>query len=164
MKQTYSKSAYSEKLKDPRWQKLRLEVMNRSEFHCEICGDGSSTLHVHHKEYFKGREVWEYEIGQLSCICEDCHDAIHGSIDALKLICSYVALDGPGSSDEVAALIAGYIGMPKEKFFELTQLHQSPPTYLAFYDCGASAAELSSTLASKYYQEWRSKQDGEVNG
>lgn len=46
-----TKSSYSEKLKDPRWQKKRLEVMESNEFCCEMCGDNESTLHVHHKEY-----------------------------------------------------------------------------------------------------------------
>jgi methionyl-tRNA synthetase len=58
-------SAYWEKLKDPRWQKLRLEAMQKADFHCERCGDGESTLNVHHKEYFKGREPWEYKPKQL---------------------------------------------------------------------------------------------------
>lgn len=49
MVKKYSTSTYAEKLKDPRWQKLRLEVMNRNEFHCEICGSGESTLWLEEK-------------------------------------------------------------------------------------------------------------------
>ncbi len=39
---------YSEKLKDPRWQKKRLEIFQRDEFHCQQCGDGENTLCVHY--------------------------------------------------------------------------------------------------------------------
>jgi hypothetical protein len=64
---------YSDKLRDPRWQKLRLEVMNRAYFTCEKCFDDKSTLHVHHNYYVGGREPWEYRADSLSCICENCH-------------------------------------------------------------------------------------------
>jgi hypothetical protein len=64
---------YSEKLKDPRWQKLRLEVMNRENFRCEDCGGGKLTLHVHHNYYAPGRNPWEYPTASLSCLCEACH-------------------------------------------------------------------------------------------
>ena len=30
---------YSEKLKDPRWQKKRLEILERDNFRCQYCGD-----------------------------------------------------------------------------------------------------------------------------
>lgn len=45
------KEIYSEKLKDPRWQKKRLEILNRDEFACRFCGDNKSTLNVHHISY-----------------------------------------------------------------------------------------------------------------
>jgi len=40
---------YAEKLRDPRWQRRRLEKLDAADFHCESCGDGESTLHVHHR-------------------------------------------------------------------------------------------------------------------
>ena len=67
---------YSEKLRDPRWQKLRLEVMSRAGFGCENCGDKNSTLHIHHSYYVSKRDPWEYPIGSLSCLCENCHEKI----------------------------------------------------------------------------------------
>lgn len=42
---------YYEMLKDPRWQKKRLEIMERDEFACRDCGDKESTLNVHHTYY-----------------------------------------------------------------------------------------------------------------
>ena len=64
---------YSEKLKDPRWQKKRLEVMERDGFTCRDCGATHKTLHVHHCMYEKG-EPWETDSRFLLTLCEDCHD------------------------------------------------------------------------------------------
>jgi 5-methylcytosine-specific restriction endonuclease McrA len=52
---------YFEKLKDPRWQRKRLEVMERAGFACEYCGSATETLNVHHGFYEKGKEPWEYD-------------------------------------------------------------------------------------------------------
>lgn len=65
--------SYSEKLKDPRWQKCRLRVMERDGFVCRECGDGDKTLHVHHLYYMKGLEPWEYEGAALITLCDRCH-------------------------------------------------------------------------------------------
>jgi len=35
---------YKDKLKDPRWQKLRLEVLNDNNFTCQYCGDAETTF------------------------------------------------------------------------------------------------------------------------
>ena len=42
---------YKEKLLDPRWQKKRLEILNRDNFTCQCCGDDKKTLNIHHKYY-----------------------------------------------------------------------------------------------------------------
>jgi|DEB0MinimDraft_6_1074348.scaffolds.fasta_scaffold02477_3 hypothetical protein len=63
---------YKEKLKDPRWQKKRLEILNRDEFTCVCCGDDESTLHVHHLSY--NGDPWETERNQLETLCEACHE------------------------------------------------------------------------------------------
>lgn len=62
---------YSEKLKDPRWQKKRLEVMSRDEFKCRLCWDDKTTLHVHHTKY--NGEPWEADSDCLVTLCEHCH-------------------------------------------------------------------------------------------
>lgn len=64
---------YAEKLRDPRWQKKRLEVMNRDGFKCKSCGDATSTLNVHHKYYEKGAMPWDYPETALVTLCEKCH-------------------------------------------------------------------------------------------
>lgn len=66
-------SKYSEKLKDPRWQKKRLEILERDKWTCRICEDTTSTLVVHHRDYLPGKEPWEYPDDLLITLCEDCH-------------------------------------------------------------------------------------------
>lgn len=69
-----ARQEYYEKLKDPRWQKKRLEVLQRDEFMCRKCYDDKSTLNVHHTYYQKGFEPWEYPLSSLITLCESCHE------------------------------------------------------------------------------------------
>lgn len=65
--------SYSDLLLDPRWQKKRLEVLNRSRWKCEECGSSTKTLHVHHRYYVAGRMPWEYPDACLQALCKTCH-------------------------------------------------------------------------------------------
>jgi len=76
-------SEYSKKFKDPRWQKRRLEVLEKYGFECVNCGDDQNTLHVHHTHYIKGRNPWEYSDDELIVFCDKCHKAWH---DAKRII------------------------------------------------------------------------------
>lgn len=63
--------------KDPRWQKKRLQVMERDGFMCRSCQDTGTTLNVHHAvPYRKDTKPWEYEDDELITLCEDCHKKI----------------------------------------------------------------------------------------
>lgn len=64
---------YGEKLQDPRWQRKRLEILERDLFTCLLCGDKNTTLHIHHKEYLPGRQPWEYEDDNFLTLCKHCH-------------------------------------------------------------------------------------------
>jgi hypothetical protein len=66
--------SYAELLRDPRWQRKRLEVMEAADFTCVECGDKTTTLNVHHTYYEKGRKPWEYDARDLRCLCEPCHE------------------------------------------------------------------------------------------
>lgn len=68
--------SYSEKLKHPKWQKKRLEILERDEFTCKNCGDSSSELHVHHIKYVFNTEIWDYENQYLITLCKVCHNKI----------------------------------------------------------------------------------------
>jgi hypothetical protein len=67
-------TTYTEKLRDPRWQRKRLEIMQRDNFTCTQCGDTSTTQNVHHWEYVK--EPWDAKNADLVTVCETCHKEI----------------------------------------------------------------------------------------
>jgi|LSQX01.1.fsa_nt_gb hypothetical protein len=69
-----NEKTYYEKLKDPRWQKKRLAIMQRDEFRCCFCGEDKITLNVHHIEYSKTRNPWDTEDNNLVTLCENCHE------------------------------------------------------------------------------------------
>ena len=66
-------SKYSDKFKDPRWQKKRLEIMERDKFTCLMCAATDKTLNVHHLYYKRNADPWDYENHELITLCEDCH-------------------------------------------------------------------------------------------
>lgn len=68
---------YSEKLRDPRWQKMRLKVMERDGFTCQFCWAKDKTLNVHHKSYSRGRDPWDYPGTNFLTLCDDCHKKAH---------------------------------------------------------------------------------------
>ena len=68
------RETYLEKFKDPRWQKMSLEVMNRDGFTCQLCFDSESTVNVHHRYYEDDKNPWEYSLEALVTLCETCHE------------------------------------------------------------------------------------------
>jgi len=68
--------SYADQLRDPRWQKRRLEVLERANWTCERCSDTENTLHVHHGYYERGLAPWEYPHETLYCLCETCHEVV----------------------------------------------------------------------------------------
>lgn len=80
---------YSDKLKNPKWQRKRLEILKRDDFTCKYCGDKETELHVHHKSY-RGNP-WESNNKELQTICKHCHLIIHklGDITQFKVIKHY---------------------------------------------------------------------------
>jgi hypothetical protein len=103
-----TKKVYGEKLRDPRWQKLRLEIMNRDGFACKLCHDAKSTLNIHHLKY--EREPWDCAPEYLITLCEDCHyivtflafDMLNETIEIRKIIrpkhTAFIALSSLGAS------------------------------------------------------------------
>lgn len=62
---------YSEKLKHPKWQKKRLEILQRDKFKCKLCFDTETELHIHHSKYTK--EPWDAPSKDLITYCKHCH-------------------------------------------------------------------------------------------
>lgn len=116
-------STYSEKFKDPRWQKKRLEILNRDKFKCRKCGDEKSTLHIHHILYKYGNDPWDYSNKNLITLCKDCHSVISDiklSNDEFK-VCKISKLSSDDKKNKVLLLsysekihfVATYNGMQK---------------------------------------------------
>lgn len=82
--------SYAQKLKDPRWQKLRLLMMERDGWACRLCGDGSETLNVHHLYYLPRTDPWMYPDTAYLTTCETCHKRIHEAKEALERAISHV--------------------------------------------------------------------------
>lgn len=66
-------SVYTELLKDPRWQKKRLEILERDKWTCQMCFDDTSTLTVHHRTYLDKTNPWDYPDVLLVTLCISCH-------------------------------------------------------------------------------------------
>jgi len=131
------KKKYSEKLKDPRWQKMRLQILERDGWCCQRCLDSESTLHVHHLRYVPDWEPWEYPPNLCLTLCEECHnieyemmpDAISNLIEQIKdkgflsnsireLASAFNGLDVV-CAPEVTASIIEYVFRDGELFAEL---------------------------------------------
>ena len=65
-------TTYGDLLKDPRWQRKRLEIFNRDGWECQHCFEKNKTLNIHHIKYI-GEYPWETPDKYLITLCEDCH-------------------------------------------------------------------------------------------
>jgi hypothetical protein len=72
-------SSYADKLRDPRWQRKRLEVMQRDGWCCVECGTEDRTLTVHH-DWYVG-EPWDAPFAALRTLCDKCHRNFHRKAD-----------------------------------------------------------------------------------
>ncbi len=105
---------YAEKLRDPRWQKKRLKILNRDGFKCRDCGGDNKTLHVHHCHYAKG-DPWKTPDGCLLSLCEDCHSKRQFSENILK--------------EEFGTLLANLSDECRVKLFECFQMLWQDPDF-----------------------------------
>jgi len=81
--------SYAEKLKDPRWQKRRLEILERDGWSCRQCESKTESLQVHHLRYSK--EPWDTKSEHLVTLCEECHKKVQCLWDKMiDLICDHV--------------------------------------------------------------------------
>lgn len=88
-------TAYADKLRDPRWQQVRLKVMERDEWKCVWCGCKTETLNVHHGAYQRGLAPWEYPPDHLWTLCHSCHEKVGAVMDQIN---SDIAQFRPGHS------------------------------------------------------------------
>ncbi len=123
---------YAEKLRDPRWQKKRLEILERDEWTCQLCGDKETTLVVHHRWYRKGKDPWDYPDNCLATLCESCHEQETGAIsqcdgylqmirenlwsDDLQSLAVDIAFGGPHSYNDLSVELASRVMIHPEWF------------------------------------------------
>lgn len=69
-------TSYADKLKDPRWQRIRLRVFERDGWRCTKCGREDLELHTHHSEYL-GPDPWDTPLDRLTTLCDECHKETH---------------------------------------------------------------------------------------
>lgn len=100
-----ARMSYADQLKHPNWQRKRLEVLEAHDFTCLECGSKEKTLHVHHKQYIKGRMAWDYESDNFEALCEDCHKEAH---DRKELLTRVIAQFPSSMHDVLAALLVGF--------------------------------------------------------
>ena len=70
---------YAQKLKDPRWKVRRLEIIKAFNGKCAHC-DSTNRIEVHHINYRKDREPWEYRDSELMCLCRNCHELVESEV------------------------------------------------------------------------------------
>lgn len=104
---------YAEKLKDPRWQKKRLLIMQRDNFTCRFCGDNESTLNVHHLSY--SANPWDTPDDELITICEDCHQYEHDNRKNIE--------DQLISTLRIRGYPAGFLISIYEAFYYMQKFH-----------------------------------------
>jgi len=120
---------YSDKLKDPRWQKKRLEIFERDNWTCIFCGEEEKTLSVHHLYYDKGNP-WEVRNAALVTVCEGCHKKesefnINRSMNTMSVqdlsfhvLQMYIRASSEDLTDLLLNLLKADIEYPEDEFSE----------------------------------------------
>jgi len=83
---------YSDKLKSPRWQRKRLEIMQRDNFKCCICDNVEKELNVHHLYYIKDTDPWDYDDECYVTLCVDCHNHVHTVMTKIVALIAFKAI------------------------------------------------------------------------
>lgn len=77
---------YADKLKDPRWQRKRLEILERDGWKCRRCGEKTKTLHVHHVAYLRGKAPWGHPDTGMLTLCHGCHEIAEHTAELFKSV------------------------------------------------------------------------------
>lgn len=120
--------SYYDKLRDPRWQKMRLKIMERDRFSCRFCYDTESTLNVHHFFYDHGADPWDYPAESLITLCERCHVEFHVSRFGQSIVQALVI--GGAGLQELLSVQYAFMGafeegpcpmpLPRERWGDVT--------------------------------------------
>ncbi len=69
---------------DDRWIQLGKSLRRSRGNSCQSCKRGDVATQVHHVNYRRGAEIWDYDEEELVLLCAECHDKIHKSIIAFR--------------------------------------------------------------------------------
>jgi hypothetical protein len=107
---------YSDLLRDPRWQRRRLEIFQRDNWTCQECGSKNNTLHVHHKCYLPDISPWEYIGELLITMCKECHEIEQSvsTIEQKNLIASFYFFGAKSGDLEPLYFALSYLGKNKK--------------------------------------------------
>ncbi len=76
-------TTYDNYLKTDWWQTLRRRALKNQEYHCQLCNDYNTELHVHHRSY--KRKCTPNERKDLVVLCAGCHKMFHDRIGIKQL-------------------------------------------------------------------------------
>lgn len=155
-------------LKDPRWQRKRLEIMQRDNFTCQHCGATDKTLQVHHLWYSKLNKPWEYDDDSYLTLCSRCHEIetecnneLYDDFCDLKTIAGQWGF----SKQFLDAVIQRMSSMVNDFLCEEEERELDPNVVALFYDaiCGtqlfsdAKALEKMGVDMSEYFAHVKTK-------
>jgi hypothetical protein len=110
---------YSEKLKDPRWQEKRLEILERDDYTCYMCEDEANN--VHHLRYYG--EPWEVDNEDLISLCYECHTKWHANEQYKKLLINKLSKFHPSIYKDIIVLLETIEEMlPKTDLDDITHV------------------------------------------
>lgn len=138
---------YLEKFKDPRWQKLRLKVFERDEWACQKCFNEKLTLNVHHINYLKDKEPWEYPIEALITLCEECHNEEVETRPNYERSLLF-ALREKFLAEDVSEIGIGFHTMP--------MLH-TPEVIASVYQLALTDENIQRELIDRYFEHLKEK-------
>jgi hypothetical protein len=147
-----AKTSYWQKLRDPRWQKRRLEIMDRDKFACRMCGNDRETLNVHHLAYERNGEPWDTDEYLLVTLCEPCHEEFHDANPGANWIATLIQAGASWDDIHVIREYFGYIADgPSPRQYtrkEWSAIHEGVFELLGAVQYGASGEELRNALVA----------------
>lgn len=114
---------YAEKLRSPKWQRKRLEVLQAAGFKCETCADTEDELHVHHKWYLPKHEPWDYPPECFQVLCAFCHQLVTAENRLLQEVLATAYFPNP-------LRVAGYAWSMSEMGMETGPIHPMDEEFL----------------------------------
>jgi hypothetical protein len=91
--------SYKLKLRSPKWQKRKVEILIRDKFTCKCCENTERNLQVHHLEYLGNLDPWDYPDDMLITLCYICHESEQGRKIIEKSLLTTLKMRGFLSSD-----------------------------------------------------------------